>query len=86
MGPAVMPEVPQQRGSAPASRPGLQFGQLHADAGLAEGGGALAADHATREAGQDRRQGGPTRSVRHLSACRGGGAEGLVPKNTAPDR
>jgi hypothetical protein len=32
-----MPEVPQQRGTAPTSRPGLQSRQLHADAGLAEG-------------------------------------------------
>jgi hypothetical protein len=32
---AVMSEVPRQRGPAPASRPGLQSGQLHADTGLA---------------------------------------------------
>ncbi len=32
----------------------------------------VVADDATGEAGQDRRQGGPARSVRHLSACRAG--------------
>ncbi len=34
---AVMLEVPRQRRPAPASHSGLQSGQLHADAGLAEG-------------------------------------------------
>ena len=46
-----MQEVPQQRGSAPASLPGLQSGQLHADACVAEGAGTLVADHVTQEAG-----------------------------------
>ncbi len=32
----------------------------------------VVADDATGEAGQDRRQGGPARSVRHFSACRAG--------------
>jgi hypothetical protein len=41
-----MPQVSQQRGPTPASRPGLQSGQLHADACVAEGGGTLVADHA----------------------------------------
>ena len=39
--------------SAPVSRPGLQSGQLHADACIAEGGGTLVADHATGKAGED---------------------------------
>ena len=56
---AVVPQVPQQRGSALASRPGLQSSQLHADTGFAEGGGALLADQPTGEAGQDRCQGRP---------------------------
>ncbi len=46
----------------------------------------VVADDAAGEAGQDRRQGGPARSVRHVPIGRGGGAEGLVPKNTAADR
>jgi len=46
-----MQQVPQQQGSAAASRPGLQTGQLHTDACVAEGGGTLVADHVTREAG-----------------------------------
>ena len=44
---AVLRQVPRQRRPAPASRPNLQSGQLHADAGLTEGGGALVADDAT---------------------------------------
>ena len=49
---SVVPQVPRQCCSAPASRPGLQSRQLHADAGLAEGSGALVADHAARKAHQ----------------------------------
>ena len=64
--PADMPEVPQQRGSVPASRPGLKSGQLHADAGLAEGSVPPIADDATGAAGEDRREGGRSRAVRHL--------------------
>ena len=40
--------------SAPASRPGLQSGQLHEDTGFAEGGGALVDDDVARQAGEDR--------------------------------
>ena len=42
MDPTVRPQVPQQRGAPSASRPGLQSGQLHADAGVAEGCAAAA--------------------------------------------
>jgi len=66
MDPAVMPQVPQQRGSAPASRPGLQPRQLHADPGVAEGSRALVIDHDPREAGQDRGQGRQPWPLRHL--------------------
>ena len=45
----TLSRLPQQRGSAPASRPGLQSGQLHADFGLAEGVGPLVSDDATGE-------------------------------------
>jgi hypothetical protein len=34
--PAVVPQIPQQRSPAAASRPGIQSRQLHADAGVAE--------------------------------------------------
>ncbi len=82
---AVMWQVPQQRGSASASRPGLQSGQLHADLGLAEGGGALVADDATREAGEDRCQGRPPWSLCHFPIGGGCRAEKLVPENLGPD-
>ena len=51
----------------------LQSRQLHADAGLAEGDRALVADHATGEAGQDRRQGGQPWPLANWprSRCRG---------------
>ncbi len=63
---AVMPQVPQQRGSASASRTGVQSGQLHAHAGSAEGSGALVADYAAGEASEDRCQGRPPWSLRYI--------------------
>ena len=80
-----MQQVPQQRGSAPASRPGLQSGQLHADACVAEGGGTLVADHATGEAGQDRSQGRQTWPLCHVPISRGRRVENLVPENLGLD-
>ena len=50
---ALLPEVPQQRGPASASRACLQSRQLHAHAGLATGDCALVADHAAGEADQE---------------------------------
>ncbi len=82
---AVVSQVPRQRRPAAASRPGLQSRQLHADAGLAEGDRALVADHAAGETGQDRRQGGQPRSIRHFPIGGGGSAEGTVPENPEPD-
>ena len=76
-----MSQVPQQCRSAPASRPGLQSGQLHEDTGLAEGGGALVDDDVARQAGEDRGQGCPTWPLRYVPIGRGGGAEGPVPEN-----
>ncbi len=46
----------------------------------------MVADDATGEAGQDRRQGGAARSVRHLSACRGGDSTAAIRRNPATDR
>jgi len=54
------PEVPQQRGPVAASCPGLQSGQNHADACVAEGGRALVIDHATGEVRPDHHQIEPT--------------------------
>ena len=70
----------------PASRPGLQSRQLHADVGLAEGDRTLVSDHATGKAYQDRCQGRPPWPLCHVPTGRGGGAEGTVPENPAPDR
>ncbi len=46
----------------------------------------MVADHVAREAGQDRRQGGPARSVRHLSACRDRDSTAVVRRHRATDR
>ena len=82
---AVGSQVPRQRRPAAASRPGLQSRQLHADAGFAEGGRVLVADHAAGEVGKDRCQGGQPWPLRHVPIGRGGGAEGTVPENLEPD-
>ena len=46
----------------------------------------VVADDATGEAGQDRGEGGQAQQLHYVPACRGGGVEGPVPKNTAADR
>jgi len=63
---AVVPQIPRQRRPAPASRPGLQSRQLHANTGFAKGGRALVADHTAGEIGEDRCQGRPPWPVRHV--------------------
>mgnify|MGYP004066689907 CR=1 FL=1 len=83
---AVVPQVPRQRGSAPASRPGLQSGQLHADACVAEGGGTLVVDYTTGKAGEDRGQSCPPWPIRHVPIGRSGGAAKLVPANPGIDQ
>ena len=85
MDPAVMPEVPQQRGAAPASCPGIQPRQFHADFGLAEGGGAPVADNTTGEAGEDWGQGRQPWSLCHVPDGRGCRAEKPVPENLGLD-
>ncbi len=82
---AVVPQIPQQRGSAPASRPGLQSRQLYADAGLAEGRAALVVDHAAGETVEDRCQGRSPWSVRHLPIGRSCRVTKSVPENPEPD-
>jgi hypothetical protein len=52
-----MPHLCRQRRASPAPRACLQPRQLHADAGDADGGGALVADQPVREADQDRGEG-----------------------------
>ncbi len=69
MSEAVVPQGPRQRRPAAASRLGLQSRQLHADVGLAEGGGALVADHATGLSGIGGQ--GWSRSAPKLSATAG---------------
>ncbi len=46
----------------------------------------VVADDATGEAGQDRRQGGPARSIRHFSACRDRDSTAVVSGHPATDR
>ncbi len=79
-------EVPRQLRPAPASRPGLQSGQIHADAGLAEGGRALVIDHAAGKVGEDRCENGRPWPVRHIPIGRGCRPKKLVPENPEPDQ
>jgi hypothetical protein len=65
-GAALMPDLRRQRGASPAPCAGLQSRQLHANAGNAEGGGAVVADQPAREADQDRGEGRQPRSLHHL--------------------
>ena len=53
---------------------------------LPKEGGTLVADDATREAGEDRCQGGQPWSVRHLPDSRSRGPKGPVSGNPAADR
>ena len=53
---------------------------------LPQGGRAVVADHAAREAGQDRRPDRATRAVRGLPARRGGDAASALRRDPAPDR
>ena len=78
---AVVPQVPRQCRPAPASHPGLQSRQLHADTGFAEGGGTLVSDHTTGKVGEDRCQSGQSWPVRHVPIGRGCRPKKLVPKN-----
>ena len=78
---AVVPQVPRQCRPAPASHPGLQSRQLHADTGFAEGGGTLVSDHTTGNVGEDRCQSGQSWPVRHVPIGRGCRPKKLVPKN-----
>jgi Transposase DDE domain group 1 len=71
--PAVARHLRRQRRAPSASRPRLQPRKFHADAGNAEGGGAVVADQPAREADQDWREGRQPRSLRHLPAGRGRG-------------
>ena len=43
----------------------------------------MVADYTAGEAGQDRSQSRPPWPVRHIPACRGGGAEETVPVNSS---
>ncbi len=53
---------------------------------LPQGGGAQVADHATREAAQDRRTHGPPRPLHHLPVGRGGRLAAGVRTNPGADR
>ena len=81
-----MPQVPQQRGPAPASCPGLQPRQLHADPGVAERGRALVTDHDPGETGQDRSQGRRPWPLRHLPDGGGRRTSWSAPGHSAADR
>jgi hypothetical protein len=84
--PAVMPFLCRQRRPPPAPCPGLQFGQFHAHAGNAQGGGTVVANQPARQADQDRRQGRQPRALRHFPNGEGRRAAEDVPRNSLADR
>ena len=53
---------------------------------MAAGDQPFAADHTARQAGQDRSQGGPARSLYHVPDGRGGDSTAAVRGNSATDR
>ena len=82
----VMLLVRCQRGASLVARAGLQFRQLHADAGPARGGRAVVTDQPAGEAREGRCQGLAPRSPCRLPDGRGRGAERTVQANIATDR
>ena len=84
--PAVMPEVPQQRGAAPASRAGLQPRQLHAEPGAARCRETVVTDQPARQAHQDRREDRPPRALRHVPDGRSRHPARPVRRHPAPYR
>ena len=86
MDPAVVPYLRRQHrpSSAPCAR--LQPRQFHANAGDAQGGGAVVTHKPAREAGQDRCQGRQPWPLRHLPNGRGCSVASDVPGNPVPDR
>src|SRR5262249_46137590 len=83
---AVVPALQGQRGALAVVRVGVQPGELPAAAGPAEVSEALDADHAPREADQDRSEGRVAREVHRLPAGRGRGAAEAVRGDSDPDR
>ena len=63
---------------------GVQSGELPASVGAATVCEALVADHAAREADQDRSQGGETLGIRDLPDGRGGGSTRVVRSDPGP--
>jgi len=76
----------RQRRPPPAPCARLQSRQPHADAGDAQGGGAVVADQPAREANQDRREGRQPWPLRQLPAGRGRSVTTDVPGNLVADR
>ena len=68
---AVMPEVPRQRGAAPAPRAGLQPRRLPRKCRTAGADGRVVADQLAAQAHQDWRAGRPACTRHHVSARRG---------------
>ena len=66
MDPAIVPEVPQQRGQAPPPRTRPQSRQPHEAARAARYREQVVTDDAARKAHQDRRADRPPRALRHV--------------------
>ncbi len=69
-----------------AVRPGLQPGQLHEKAGVAEGYEALDSDQSSDQTDQDGWATGTPRKEAGVSACRGAGDQGNADRDTRTDQ
>ncbi len=81
---AIVSDLQRQPGTASAIRSGVQPRELPTSVGAAEVGEALVVDHTTREAHQDRSQGGEALGVRDLPDGRGGGSTRVVCSDPGP--
>jgi Transposase DDE domain group 1 len=86
MDPVIMPHLRRQRRPPPVARARLQPGQLHADAGDAQGGGAMVTDEPAGEADQDWREGRQPWPFRDVPDGGGRGAPAYVPGNPVAHR
>ena len=66
--------------------PGLTQPGRKAGTGATQGSAVLVANQPSREAGRDRNEGGLSRSVRHVPACRSGSSTATVRGHRAADR
>src|SRR5262249_17265430 len=84
--PALVHDLPGQRGPPAAPRAGIQPGQPPPHDGVADGDRGLVPDESAGEGGEDRGEGRRPRALPGVPDGRGGGATRAVPAPPRPDR